>query len=72
MQARSQEFTAVLLTRISRIIRNFFRERVFVLKDSFLEFAQNCGLNPPLDPRPGGLSIEGRTVPDYGTPFNFW
>jgi hypothetical protein len=44
---------------------------VFVLANSLFEFAQRCGLNPPLDPQTAGLSIEGRAVPDYGAPFIF-
>jgi hypothetical protein len=43
---------------------------VFVLADSFFEFARRCSLNPPLDPQTVGLSIGGRAVPDYGAPFN--
>ena len=52
--------------------RNFFLARVFVLADSLFEFAPCCGLTPPLDPQAAGLSIEGRAVPDYGAPFNFF
>jgi len=44
---------------------------VFVSVDLLFEFAQCCGLTPPLDPQVAALSIEGRAVPDYGSPFNF-
>jgi hypothetical protein len=44
---------------------------VFVLVDSVFEFAQCCGLTPPLDSQAAWLSFEGRAVPDYGAPFNF-
>jgi hypothetical protein len=52
--------------------RNFSPARVFVLADSLFEFAPYRGLTPPLDPQAAGLSIEGRAVPDYGAPFNFF
>jgi hypothetical protein len=55
----------------SHINHNFFPMSVFFLADSFFEFAQCCGLTPPLDPQAAGLSFEGRAVPDYGAPFNF-
>jgi hypothetical protein len=45
---------------------------VFPLLASFFELAQSRGLNPPLDPQAAKLSIEGRAVPDYGAPFNFF
>jgi hypothetical protein len=44
---------------------------VFVLVKSLFWLAQGRGLNPPLDPQAAGLGIEGRAVPDYGSPFNF-
>ena len=40
--------------------------------DSFIEFAQRRGLNPLLDPQSTELSTEGRAVPDYGAPLNFF
>ncbi len=38
----------------------------------YFKFAQHCSLtSSPGSPRLRNLSIEGRSVPDYGAPFNY-
>ena len=52
--------------------RNFSIMPVLNHVDSYCGLAQDCGLiSTPGTPRPRMLSIEGRSVPDYGAPFNF-
>jgi hypothetical protein len=50
----------------------FSRWPCLLQRTRFSSWLRFCGLNPPLDPQAAAMSPEGRAVPDYGAPFNFF